>query len=624
MVENSQRERYLKGGIVGLLFLLFCLSVFILAADRFHLPFKSCFGREERREVQKVITADSEWDYMDGGTEPGVGNVWTTDRYSTDLWKKGTGAFAAGDAERAHEADVILASHTAAGTNAPSYLFRKEFTVDDTEDIRSMEGKIGYSDAVVVYLNGQIVFAGNVPAGGYSSNQETGATEAAGHTWESQFFITDLSALREGSNILAVEVHEGDSDRANAYFAFEYFNLLGVEIEETVPDTSGVLLEQGPDEEKIGVNWMTRSPDFYKVEYQEAAQYDRQRKNFSSTAQSRLMGRTCLEGSNTYVNRVTLTHLKTGTEYLYRIIRVGSGEGSAIMSFTTAEKPSFSFALLGDPQMGAYGNDDRNLWQEQVEKGFKLIGKTDFILSAGDEVDGIGGIPEVTEAFFAFRSPGLFKEIPMAAVKGNHDKSGAAEALYDGQFVREEQSSQGDYSFTYLDALIVALDSNDMDFDAHKEFLKNAIQSAKRKWVIVLMHHSLYSGGEHGDHEDTAAMRNAYSDMFQEFDVDVVLSGHDHIYSRSRLMSGRTVTGSLENTMVSWKKPGETLYVTAGSSSGNKFYEKSRETKEYTAFSFEDAAACITRVDVGKDRIQIMAYRLDTGEQIDHYVLYDR
>lgn len=624
MVTNSQRERYLKRGIIAFLSLLFFLSVFILVADRFHLQLELAFGTEETREIQKVITVESEWDYMDGGGEPGVGNVWTTSRYSTDLWKKGAGEFAAGDARRAGEAAVFLDSHTESSKYAPTYFFRKDFVVDDVNQILSMEGKIKYSDAVVVYLNGQIVFAGNVPAGGYSSNQETGAAQTADRVWESQFYVTDLSALKEGRNILSVEVHQEDQDSADAYFAFEYFNLLGVEIKEGTPDTAGVILEQGQNEEQIGVNWLTRSPDFYKVEYQEASEYDQQKKNFSSTAQSRLMGRTYLEGSHAYVNRVTLTHLKTGSEYLYRITRVGSDEGSEIMSFTTAEKPSFSFALLGDPQIGAYGKDDRALWQEQMKKGFALIGKTNFILSAGDEVDGIGETADIIETFFTFRSPGLFKEIPMGLIKGNHEKNGVTDALYDGQFVRDGQSSCGDYSFTYLDGLIVALDSNDMDFEAHREFLKNAVEKAKRKWIIVLMHHSLFSGGEHEDSADVTAMREAYSEMFQEFNVDLVLSGHDHIYSRSRLMSGEEATGNLDNETVSWKKRGETLYITVGSSSGNKFYEKSKETKEYTAFSCEDAAACITRVDVGKDRIQITAYRLDTGEKIDQYQLYDR
>lgn len=610
MEQGDQRDRYIRTGIHIIIGILFLFSVFVLAAERFDFSLESFLRKQETREILKVVAENSEWDYMDGGVEPGVGNVWTTSRYDNESWKKGAGSFSALDSV---QAEVKLDSRTDDNRNTPTYFFRKRFTVDSLKSILSMEGEIRYSDAVVVYLNGEIIFAGNVPAGGYSSNQETGVAQDLGQIQESRFYVTDLSMLRRGENILAVEIHEKDGESSNAFLDFSYFNLLGIEIEEKEPDTASVILEQGRNAEVIGVNWMTTSPDYYEVEYLEASEYTDPEKEFSSLAQKRLMGRTWIKENRVYVNRVTLNYLKTGVRYLYRIKKVGGAEGSALMSFTTADKTHFSFAVLGDPQIGSYGADDYELWNEAVNSGFELIGNTDFILAAGDQVDGIGKTPDITKAFYTFRSPEIFKAIPMGIIKGNHEKDGVTAQLYDSQFKREGQSPQGDSYFTYQDTLIVMLNSNNMDFEAHEEFLRNAVRKEKRKWVMVLMHHSIFSSGSHREDEEVEAMREAYSEIFSRLNVDLVLSGHDHVYSRSYIMKGDVVSTS--------GGAGKTLYVTAGSSSGNKFYGETNQVYDDTAVLFDEPVACITRVDVGQNQVKINAYRIDTGELIDSCAL---
>ncbi|MFP5304061.1 hypothetical protein R2R70_23055, partial [Cobetia sp. SIMBA_158] len=76
------------------------------------------------------------------------------------------------------------------------------FTVEDIENIKLMKGKIHFNDAVLVYLNGNIIFAGNVPAGGYKSNQESGVAEHVDGVQSMNFEVTDMSSLVEGENIL--------------------------------------------------------------------------------------------------------------------------------------------------------------------------------------------------------------------------------------------------------------------------------------------------------------------------------------------------------------------------------------------------------------------------------------
>ena len=113
-------------------------------------------------------------------------------------------------------------------------------------------------------------------------------------------------------------------------------------------------------------------------------------------------------------------------------------------------------------------------------------------------------------------------------------------------------------------------------------------------------------------------IKELHLEIFHDADVDLVLSGHDHIYSRSYYMDGITPD---TNTVSNRKDAGETLYITGGSSSGNKFYGEQEDKLSYSAFEYTENDACITHVEVGKNRITVTAYTIADGREIDRYTL---
>lgn len=58
------------------------------------------------------------------------------------------------------------------------------------------------------------------------------------------------------------------------------------------------------------------------------------------------------------------------------------------------------------------------------------------------------------------------------------------------------------------------------------------------------MHYSMFSAGPHSDEEKILNLRKVYNEAFSELDVDLVLSGHDHLYARTYLMKGMKSTGN--------------------------------------------------------------------------------
>ncbi|WP_303620637.1 metallophosphoesterase [Hungatella hathewayi] len=59
---------------------------------------------------------------------------------------------------------------------------------------------------------------------------------------------------------------------------------------------------------------------------------------------------------------------------------------------------------------------------------------------------------------------------------------------------------------------------------------------ADADWTVVTFHHSIYSTASHESDNDIIQRRAELSPVFTELGIDVVLMGHDHVYTRSYMM----------------------------------------------------------------------------------------
>ena len=65
------------------------------------------------------------------------------------------------------------------------------------------------------------------------------------------------------------------------------------------------------------------------------------------------------------------------------------------------------------------------------------------------------------------------------------------------------------------------------------------------------------------------------------------------------------------------KERGEVLYLTGGSSTGNKFYKKTKKEVGYDAFFLEDKIPVVTSVNVDGKTMTIRTFDVDSNEEID-------
>jgi hypothetical protein len=91
------------------------------------------------------------------------------------------------------------------------------------------------------------------------------------------------------------------------------------------------------------------------------------------------------------------------------------------------------------------------------------------------------------------------------------------------------------YTFKRNNVALFALDSTYMSPEQLK-WLEDELQKSNAPWKICYFHHPLYSDGKfHGSDLD---LRARLEPLFEKYGVNLVLSGHEHVYERLKPQNG--------------------------------------------------------------------------------------
>ncbi|HEX7486101.1 MAG TPA: metallophosphoesterase, partial [Vicinamibacterales bacterium] len=154
----------------------------------------------------------------------------------------------------------------------------------------------------------------------------------------------------------------------------------------------------------------------------------------------------------------------------------------------------------------------------------------EFVITLGDNIY-TGSAPSDFEKDFAVPyKPLLDAGVPFYATLGNHDTTNE-------RFYKPFNMNGANY-YTYKKGHVhfFALDSNYMD-PKQTAWLETTLREAGNgDWKICYFHHPLYSSARfHGPDTD---LRKALEPLFVKYGVDVVFSGHEHVYERVRPQQG--------------------------------------------------------------------------------------
>lgn len=182
------------------------------------------------------------------------------------------------------------------------------------------------------------------------------------------------------------------------------------------------------------------------------------------------------------------------------------------------------FGVMGD---SGSGDEAQRAVAAALLKYFTTARRFGFMLMLGDNLyhDDYQG------EFLTPYKPLLDRGVSFYAALGNHDRD------LEEHFAPFHMQDQDHYAFDKGNARFVALDSNHPDDQMQLQFLQKAFSDAGGKWRIAFFHHPLYSSGEHAD-ESARVIRPALEGALTRSGVNVVFSGHEHLYERVAAQHG--------------------------------------------------------------------------------------
>ncbi|NVB83960.1 MAG: hypothetical protein HOV81_36630, partial [Kofleriaceae bacterium] len=363
--------------------------------------------------------------------------------------------------------------------------------------LRVIEIRLRYRDGCAVWLNGV-----EIGRRALTPNASTGELAARPHgpEWETFYVLAAPQLLRLGENVLAIEVHpSGRRDN--------------VELAADVIARRDLGIVRGPVLAEVGATTATIS-----------VETDPTIEATLEWGAGSALDHTVVSPPGR-IHTFALTGLPARGKVSYRV-RAGAAETEKF-AFQTAPNPGevVRIGIYGDVRGGH--DVHRRIIEQLLAEGTDLVGVTgDLVLRGPDEGD--------WQKFFAVTRE-LIAQVRYITAMGNHDIGwGLADAKPFALAPAPAGRPPGAYwsSMDFADIHFVFLDSNAYDRVEQEQWLEADLAAARARNVraiLALVHDGPYSRGTHRGNQLAVAR---YVPILARHHVDLVFSGHDHIYQR--------------------------------------------------------------------------------------------
>lgn len=257
-----------------------------------------------------------------------------------------------------------------------------------------------------------------------------------------------------------------------------------------------------------------------------------------------------------------------------------------------SEHVSSRVAIFGDLQ--GYKLSQYMTYQSVFDAAFNQ-GSVDLNFLMGDIVD-TGDAYDQWDFYYQAMA-GRGEASLFATCIGNHDVKGSRDfynSTYAYAFNGLETLPQSTGYFDLPFARVAMIDTEKPStFEEQQSWLKQVMADNDKAHSIVMMHRSVFPIFYVEPH------MQGWAEVFEALGIDLVLSGHDHIYSRTTI--------------------NEVTYVVTGSGSGSKFYDKS-DDRPWQGFIYDEDEPVYLILDVKMDGLTLQSYAFIDGNSqlIDH------
>ena len=402
------------------------------------------------------------------------------------------------------------------------------------------------------------------------------------------------------------------------FLSLAVFSMASTSANVTDATFSSVIMNAGADESQRNLTWYSNYQTYGEVRYAKAPADNGDFPTEYYVAPA-IVVKTTTNGYYSY--KATMINLEANTSYVYRLV-VGSTVSDTYRFDVKEQGDDFSFAFITDPQ--ASSKSDAQSWSDTLNTITDNFDGVSFIVSAGDQTSDASD-----EKHFDYFIDGKLSSLAIATTLGPpHDNSTLYSEHYNLPNLSSTygiSSSTSDYFYTYNNVLFMHLNVEKTDYESHKAFLRNAIaDNPDCIWRIVVLHYSFFTGGDHSTDSAVTEFRSNMAGEFNALGIDLVLSGHDHLYSRSKLMiDGTTVSGDvIANNSVT--DPSGTLYLCGTTSTGASYYDVVQHDDDaYIAYRNDADRKGIVVFNVSEESLTLNAYFVDGSapEKFDTFTI---
>lgn len=291
-----------------------------------------------------------------------------------------------------------------------------------------------------------------------------------------------------------------------------------------------------------------------------------------------------VNGVETYAQHARMEGLRPDTTYVYEALHDGAPPVTGTFRTAPAGRAAYRFTSFGDL---ATGNP---AWSKSSLNGVTAVNQVDRFNPLFHVLNGDLSYANVNQtdqpgcwADYMDNMMSSARHTPWMTTLGNHEvEAGNGETGYNSYLTRFDLPDNGLrgyqgrwYSYRVGSVLFVSLDANEVVFQngggtfvgtgdalyvtgysdgAQVRWLRRTLAAARLDqgidWIVAFYHQPALSSSSSGSGSD-GGIREAFLPLFDEFGVDLVLTGHDHDYERSFPVHGTDAGTFLRPTVVS-------------------------------------------------------------------------
>jgi hypothetical protein len=297
---------------------------------------------------------------------------------------------------------------------------------------------------------------------------------------------------------------------------------------------------------------------------------------------------------HTFYNNLLLSGLTAGTAYHYSVSNDGRAWGPDTV-FTTAVQGSgdFRFTAFGDQATSTTRALPMVQLVSSLDPAFHLVpGDLAYAIAQDAQKPTVTGFsPARWDSYLAMTGPAAAQSIPWMASVGAHEIEPLGEDGYAGfvtRFPQSYDSSSGSpvvHTFSYGNVAFIHLDGNDLSAQepanngytggAQTAWLQRQLAGYRAPgsgidFIVVVVNCCCYSSNR--KHGSDGGLRLVWGPLFDQYQTDLVISGHVHAYERTNPMINGALTKVAPSGGTVYPATDGTTYICAGGG-GNGLYQ---------------------------------------------------